>query len=106
MNYIARMGRHAITRLLPRSAREVRCSGCGEPRDASNPIISGPGVYLCHRCFRAIAASIAPRRPPADGVRCHFCRQFRASDEVGRSGGVNVCADCLGTMGLVFERRD
>jgi hypothetical protein len=67
-------------------------------------MVSGPGVYLCHRCFRALAANVEPRRPPVDAVRCHFCRQFRAPGEVGHAGGVTVCADCLGMMEIVFAR--
>ena len=103
MNYIARMARRTVTHLLPRSAREARCTGCGEVRDATNPIVSGPGVYLCHRCFRDVAARIKPKRPRRDAVRCHFCRQFRAPTQVGRAGAVVVCADCLGMMELVFD---
>jgi hypothetical protein len=103
MNYIARIARRTVTRLLPASARDVRCTGCGAMRDARNPMLSGPGIYLCHACFRGIAASLTPRRPPDDAVRCHFCRQFRAPDDVGRAGAVAVCADCLGTMDVAFE---
>lgn len=103
MNYIARMARQTATRLMPTSARKVRCNGCGELRDAQTPIISGPGVYLCRKCFDAVAASIAPKRPPLNAVRCHFCRQFRAPADIGRAGTVSVCADCLGMMDVVFE---
>lgn len=72
-------------------------------RDSNNRIVSGPGVYLCQRCFRDIAAKVKPKRPKRDAVRCHFCRQFRDPARVGRAGTVTVCADCLGMMELVFD---
>jgi hypothetical protein len=103
MNYIARMARRTVTHLLPPSARTVRCSACAEPRDEQNPILSGPGVYLCRKCFDRITTSLAPRRPPVDAVRCHFCRHFRAPSDIGRAGAMAVCADCLGAMAVVFE---
>ena len=103
MNYIARLARRTITHLLPRSAREVRCSGCGQLHDASRRTISGPGVYLCQDCFRNLTETLAPKRPPANATRCHFCRQFKAPAEVARAGSVAVCAECLGAMEMIFE---
>lgn len=102
MNYIARFARRTITHLLPRLARDVRCSGCGQPRTDQNSLVSGPGVYLCESCFRDVAEKIVPRTPPTDGTRCHFCRQVRAANDVGRAGSVTVCADCLGLMQSIF----
>jgi ribosomal protein S14 len=104
MNYIARLARQTITHLLPLSARSARCSGCGHLQSPEIPIVSGPGVYLCRSCFRDVAGKLTPKRPPTDGTRCHFCRQFHAPTQVGRAGLVAICANCLGLMDVMFEK--
>ena len=76
----------------------VHCSCCGRSKVDVSHMISGPNVYLCERCVAQAAWQLAARRPAPDAVRCRFCHQRRATDEVTTVGRVTVCADCLGTM--------
>jgi hypothetical protein len=61
-------------------------------------MVAGPNVYLCNYCFEQAARQLTPRRPPVDAIRCRFCRQLRAKNEVTATGGVILCADCLGLI--------
>jgi hypothetical protein len=73
-------------------------------------MIAGTNVYMCDRCVAQAARQLTPRqpltprRPPADAVRCRFCRQLRSKDETTSVGSAAVCVDCLGVMeGVVAE---
>ncbi|MEJ7811755.1 MAG: hypothetical protein WKG32_15190, partial [Gemmatimonadaceae bacterium] len=99
------LARRTATRLIPGAGRPARCGGCGAGWGEGARMVSGPGVYLCEPCFGRAAARLAPRRPPADAVRCRFCRQLRPPAEVTSVGSVAICADCLGVMeGVLAER--
>ncbi|MEJ7812338.1 MAG: hypothetical protein WKG32_18150 [Gemmatimonadaceae bacterium] len=101
---IADLARRTAARFIPRAGRPVRCGGCGNGWGEGVRFVAGPGVYFCDRCFGRAAARLAPRRPPADAVRCRFCRQSRPPAEVTSVGPVAVCADCLGVMeGVLAE---
>ena len=51
-------------------------------------MVAGPNVYICDGCLEQAARQLAPRKPAPDAVRCRFCGQFRAKEEVTAVGNV------------------
>ena len=84
--------------------RTVNCGACGRSNVDVTHMVAGPNVYLCDRCIEQAARQLTPRKPAPDAVRCQFCRQHRAKDEVTAVGGVAVCADCLGLMETILAK--
>jgi hypothetical protein len=96
------IARRIAARFVPALRRTVQCSGCGRPKDEVTHMVAGPNVYLCDRCVEQAARQPAPRRPAPDAVRCRFCRQLRAKDDVTAIGSVTLCADCLGLIETIL----
>lgn len=92
------IARHIAARFVPALRRTVSCSACGRPKAEVAHMVAGPNVYICDGCLEQAARQLAPRKPAPDAVRCRFCGQFRAKEEVTAVGNVIVCADCLGLM--------
>jgi hypothetical protein len=104
MGLIGRIARRTVARLIPGAGQSARCDGCGARSGEGVLLVAGPGVYLCDACFGRASAHLAPRRPPADAVRCRFCRTLRPPAEVTSVGAATICADCLGVMeGVLAE---
>jgi len=98
VNLVSKLARGAAARFIPGLNAAVRCGGCGRTKPEAVHLVAGPDVYLCSDCFQKAARVLAPRRPPADAVRCRFCRQPRPLADVTSVGTVTVCADCLGLI--------
>ena len=96
------IARRIAARFVPALRRTVQCSGCGRSKVEVIHMVAGPNVYLCDRCVEQAAQQLAPRRPAPDAIRCRFCRQLRAQDEVTAVGSVILCADCLGLMETIL----
>lgn len=96
------IARRIAARFVPALRRSVHCSGCGRSKVEVIHMVAGPNVYLCDRCVEQAAQQLAPRRPALDAVRCRFCRQLRAKDDVTAVRSVIVCADCLGLMETIL----
>ena len=103
MGIVASVARRTVKRFFPRTGRPVRCDGCGESLHEGMQLVAGPGVYLCDACFARAAARLTPRQPPANAVRCRFCRQMRPPAETTSVGPVVICADCLGGIEQLLE---
>jgi hypothetical protein len=106
MGSFSGLARRAAARFIPRFATVVRCTACGRDRADVAHVIAGPGSYLCNGCFERAAHQLAPRHQTADSIRCRFCRQQRPPSGVTSVGDVVVCADCLGTMEVVFAEAE
>ena len=91
-----------IAAFVPALRRTVNCSACGRAKNEVAHMVAGPNDYLCDRCIGQAAQQLAPRKPAPDAVRCRFCRQLRAKDDVTAVGGVILCADCLGQMEAIL----
>ena len=96
------IARRIAARFVPALRQTVRCGGCGRSKVEVIHMVAGPRVYLCDRCVQQAAQQLTPRRPPPDAVRCRFCRQLRANDQVTGVGMVTLCADCLGLMETIM----
>ena len=100
------IARRIAARFVPTLRVSVTCSACGRPKVDVTHMVAGPDVYLCDRCFEQAARQLAPRRPPADAIRCRFCRQLKPKAETTAVGGVILCTDCLGLMeGILAEAK-
>jgi len=95
------IARDIAARFVP-GVRTVHCSGCGRSKLDAIHMVAGPNVYLCNHCFDQAARQLTPRRPPADAIRCRFCRQLRAKNDVTAIGSVILCADCLGLIETIL----
>lgn len=61
-----------VRRIVDRFQRPLRCcSACHLPHGPERRLISGPGVYICESCIRAV---VARHHGVNDGtVHCSFC---------------------------------
>jgi hypothetical protein len=106
MGRIARLARRAAAQFIPSLGRDVVCGACGLAAGAGVRMVAGPRVYLCSNCFERAARQLAPKKPPADGVRCRFCRQLRSPQDVTRVDAVTICGDCLGLIQAILNEAD
>jgi hypothetical protein len=104
MRHASDIARGIAGRFVPALGNTVRCGGCGCSKDEVTHMVAGPNVYLCDRCIEQAGRQITPRTPAPDAVRCRFCRQLRAKDDVTVVGNVSMCAECVGlTVAILAE---
>jgi len=106
MKRTSEIARSFVARFVPTVRRTANCSACDRAMADVAQMVAGPNVYICDRCVAQAARQLAPRKPAPDAVRCRFCGQLRAKDDVTAVGSVTVCADCLGLMETMVDEAD